>query len=63
MEIREMYLLGKLVSVAAVGIHSTERGGSASVAEQMHELVDAFRVADVETRRMSVMSSMSYKRY
>lgn len=40
-----VYLFGKLVCVAAVGVDVAERGGRSAVVEEVHEGVDAFRVA------------------
>lgn len=42
------HFFGKLVRMAAEGVHLPEALRSASVAEQIHELVDALRVSDVE---------------
>lgn len=45
-------LLGELVGVAAEGIHFSEGGGGTAIAEVVHELVDAFLVANVEAMKV-----------
>jgi hypothetical protein len=47
-EKRRPYLFGELVRVAAVGIDVTQRCWGASVVEEVHQRVDALRVAQVE---------------
>ena len=44
------YLFGELVGMATVGIDLTERSRGFSVAEQVHELMDALGVTSVEAR-------------
>jgi hypothetical protein len=44
------YRFGELVCVSTVRVHVADRPGSAAVTEQYEKLVDAFGVADVETK-------------
>ena len=43
------YLFREFVGMPAVGVHMAERGRGSSITKEVHELVDAFRIADVET--------------
>ena len=39
---------GEFVRVPAIGVHMTKRRWGSSIAEKMHELVNAFGVSDME---------------
>lgn len=45
------YLFGKLVSVPAVGVQMANRRRGPSIAEQVHELMDALGVTNVEAAK------------
>jgi hypothetical protein len=50
------YLLGELVSVAAVSVDVAQGSGGSSVVEEVHESVDTFRVAKMEAVRSSIIT-------
>lgn len=39
---------GEFVRMSAIGVHVTKRRRGSSIAEKMHELVNAFGVSDME---------------
>lgn len=43
------YLFGELISMSTVCIHMPKWSRCSTVAEQVHEFVDAFGVTDMET--------------